>query len=128
MSGDEHTLLRLEERLEVGKRVVETGRVQVTTRVVTSEQLVEMQLRRESVEVERVSVNRVVEQAAPIRHEGDVMIVPVYEEVLVVTKQLVLKEELRIRRHSSMQPSAPQRFALRREEAQITRSSPADAA
>lgn len=127
MGGDSHTLLRLEERLEVGKRVVETGRVQVTTRVVTSEQLVEMQLRRESVEVERVSVNRVVEHAGPIRHEGDVMIVPLYEEVLVVTKQLVLKEELRIRRHSSLQPSV-QRFALRREEAQITRSSPDDGA
>lgn len=36
--------------------------------------------------------------APEIRTEGDVTIVPVLEEVLVVEKRLVLKEELHIRR------------------------------
>jgi len=40
----------------------------------------------------------VVETAPEIRTEGDVTIVPVLEEVLVVEKRLVLKEELHIRR------------------------------
>ena len=39
-----------------------------------------------------------MESAPQIRTEGDVTIVPVLEEVLVVEKRLVLKEELHIRR------------------------------
>ena len=39
-----------------------------------------------------------VDTAPEIRTEGDLTIVPVLEEVLVVTKQLVLKGELHIRR------------------------------
>ncbi len=39
-----------------------------------------------------------VEVAPAVRTENDVVIVPVLEEVLVVQKQLVLKEELHIRR------------------------------
>jgi stress response protein YsnF len=40
----------------------------------------------------------VVETAPAIRTEGDVTILPIVEEVLVVEKRLVLKEELHIRR------------------------------
>lgn len=112
----------VEEQLDVATETIETGRVRIDTRVVETEQVVDVALQRDDVEIERVSVNRVVEQAAPTRHEGDVTIVPVYEEVLVVTKQLVLKEELRIRRRSSVQPAQPQSFKLRREEVAITRS------
>jgi stress response protein YsnF len=36
-----------------------------------------------------------------VRTEGDVVIVPVLEEVLVVEKRLVLKEELHIRRDAT---------------------------
>ena len=52
----------------------------------------------ETVEVTRVPIDKVVETAPEIRTDGDVTIVPVLEEVLVVEKRLVLKEELHIRR------------------------------
>jgi stress response protein YsnF len=50
----------------------------------------------EEVEVKRVPVNRVVEQVPTVRRKGAVIIVPVVEEELVVTKRLVLKEEIHL--------------------------------
>lgn len=113
------------EQLTVGKRKVQTARVRVSKRVVVEERSVDVTLRHERVEIERVSVNRVVEQVSPIRQEGDVTIVPVYEEVMV--KQLVLKEELRITRRST-EEQRPQPVSLRREEVEVTRTPIADTA
>lgn len=48
--------------------------------------------------VERVPVNRLVDNEPQTRQEGDVTIIPVVEEVLVVEKRLLLKEEIHIRR------------------------------
>jgi stress response protein YsnF len=58
-----------------------------------------------------------------IRQEGDTMIVPILEEVLVVEKRLMLKEELRI---TTMRRTAsePQHFTLRSEEAIVERLEP----
>jgi hypothetical protein len=67
-----------------------------------------------------VRCDRVVDQASPIRTEGDVTIVPVYEEVLV--KQLVLKEELRITRRSTIERADSGAVVLRREHIDITRT------
>ncbi len=52
----------------------------------------------EAFEVTRVPVDQVVNQAPGIRTENDVTIIPIMEEVLVVEKRLVLKEELHIRK------------------------------
>ena len=79
-------------------------------------------LERLDVDIERVTVNRVVDRPVATRTEGDVTIVPVHEEVLVVTRQLVLREELRIRLRSTMQAQPPQRMTLRREEIEIRRT------
>lgn len=48
------------------------------------------------VEIRRVKVDREVDHVPKVRVEGDVTIVPVVEEVLVVEKRLVLKEEVHI--------------------------------
>jgi stress response protein YsnF len=64
------------------------------------EEMTQASLERETVEVTRVPVDRVVDEAPAIRTENDVTIVPVLEEVLVVEKRLVLKEELHIRRQT----------------------------
>src|SRR5919199_5690550 len=90
----------VEEQLKVGKREVERGRVVVRTRVETREEVAETDLRQEEVEVERVPVGRVVEAPPPVREEGGVLIVPVLEERLVVTAELVLVEEIRITKRS----------------------------
>lgn len=56
------------------------------------------QLFREDCDVERVSIKRIIDRPAEIRHEGDTLIVPLMEEVLVVEKRLMLREELHIKR------------------------------
>jgi uncharacterized protein (TIGR02271 family) len=52
---------------------------------------------REELEVERVRLDRLLDQPVEPYQDGEWLVVPVMEEVLVVTKQLVLTEEVRIR-------------------------------
>ncbi len=91
----------LEEEVHIGKREVSTGKVRIRTAVETIEELARADLRGETVEVTRVPVDRVVEQAPQTRTEDGVTIIPVLEEVLFVEKRLVLKEELHIRRQTT---------------------------
>jgi len=51
------------------------------------------------VEVRRIPVNRVVTEVPVTRNRGDTVIIPVVEEQLVVTKKLVLKEEIHLIKH-----------------------------
>ncbi|EIM26746.1 YsnF/AvaK domain-containing protein [Microvirga lotononidis] len=88
------------ERAIIDKRQVVTGHVRVRTVTDTVEELAHASVQREEVAVTRVPIDRVVETGPEIRTDGDVTIVPVLEEVLVVEKRLVLKEELHIRRHT----------------------------
>lgn len=88
-----------EERVHVGKREVERGRVVVRKRVETREELAEAVLHREELSVERVPLGVPVDAPPPAREEGNVLIVPVVEERLVVQTRLILKEELRVTRH-----------------------------
>jgi uncharacterized protein (TIGR02271 family) len=89
-----------EEQLRVSKREVERGRVVVRTRVEERDEIAEAALRQEDVTVERVPIGRPVEAAPQVREEDGVLIVPVLEERLVVTTELVLKEEIRITKKS----------------------------
>ena len=99
-TDDEIRVPVVEERLEVTKRATDAGELLIHTRVEQTEQRIPISLRREELEVQRVSVNRVLDPAQePVgtRTEGEWLIVPVIEEQVVVQKQLVLREELRIR-------------------------------
>lgn len=60
--------------------------------------------------VRRVSVDRVIDEPAKPRQEGDTIIYPVMEEVLVVQKKLVLKEEIYVTPERT--PIAPRRLEL----------------
>lgn len=104
----------VEEELSVGKRVVEGGGVRVTRRVEEHEEIIRQALKREDVEVVRVPVNRVAQGAESVRQDGDVTVVPVVEEVLVVTKQLVVREELHIRKRVREEVK-PERVVLRKQ-------------
>jgi len=57
----------------------------------------------------------------PVRHEGNTMIIPLLEEVLVVEKRLMLREELRVTR-TQTEFHAPQQVTLRREEITVDRA------
>ena len=108
------------EELEVQKRVVETGKVRITKVVQEREALVDEPLLGEEVEVERVPIQRVVESPIPVRYEDDTVIVSILEEVLVVEKRLLLKEEIHIRKRR-VETHQPQQVTLRHEEARIER-------
>jgi len=86
-----------EEVLRVGKRQVETGRVRVALTTETVEEIVRGSLRTRRAEIERVPMGREVTAAPETRQEGDVLVIPVVEEILVVERRLVLREEIRLR-------------------------------
>ena len=100
MSGEdpaETVLPVVEETLHLGKRLVETGRVRVSLSTTVEEEVLRETLLRRHAEVERRPVGRTVTEAPRVRQEGDLVIIPVVEEVLVVEKRLVLKEEILLR-------------------------------
>jgi uncharacterized protein (TIGR02271 family) len=110
----------MEEVVDVHTRPVETGRVRLHKTVREREEVVDPPLLHDEVLIERVPVNRIVEEASPVRSEGDTLIIPVFEEVVVVEKRLLLKEEIHLTRRR-VETHAPQRVTLRREEAIVER-------
>jgi uncharacterized protein (TIGR02271 family) len=122
---DETVVPVVEERLEVSKRLVDTGR---TVRVRKHVQEVPAELREElasdSVSVERVPVGRTVSEAPGVRRDGDLTIIPVVEERLVVRKELVLVEEIHIR-HQRTARAWEESVTLRKESVQVERFDPA---
>jgi stress response protein YsnF len=99
MSGEtpaETVLPVAEESLHLGKHPVETGRVRVALSTETVEEVLRETLRTQRAEVERRPMGQTVTEVPRIRREGDVVIIPVVEEVLVVEKRLVLREEIRL--------------------------------
>ncbi len=112
------TIPVLEERLQVGKELVETGRVRLEKKVHEREEMVEMPLTHDEVSVERVAVNRYVESPPPVRYEGDTTVIPVLKEV--IEKRLVLVEELRVTRHQ-VQTHDSRQVTLRSETIEVQR-------
>lgn len=108
------------EEATIGKQRKVTGRVKVTTITRQHEQLLEEMLERDRIEIERVPVGRQVEHTPPVREEGDSLVIPIMEEVVVVERRLVLKEEVHVRRKRETQPYQ-ERVIVRKQEAVITR-------
>jgi len=108
------------EEATVGVRRVTTGGVRVHKNVREREEIVDQPLRREKVEVRRVVRNEVVSGPLPVRQEGDTTIIPVVEEVLVVEKRWVLKEELRLTKQR-FEERHQERVLLRGEDAEVER-------
>ncbi|HEX8947321.1 MAG TPA: YsnF/AvaK domain-containing protein [Dissulfurispiraceae bacterium] len=119
----ERTIPVMEEELKVGKRTKDTGVTRVRKIVHEHEEIIDEPLRKEEVQVERVPVNRYVDRPVPVRHEGNATIIPVMEEVLVVEKRLLLKEELHIRKRASTFHD-PRKIVLHSEEAVVEHIDP----
>lgn len=112
---DELVIPVVAEEITIGKQQVERGVVRVHKRVETREEIVNTTLLTEEVTIEHVPVNAFVEGPAPqIREEDGVIIIPLLEEVLVVEKRLLLREEVRLAKHATTS-SLPQPVSLRRE-------------
>lgn len=109
------------EELDVGRRRIEhEAGVRVRKTVQAREVVVDEALEKDEVHVERVKVGRPVDGPPDVRYEGDTMIIPVVEEVLVLERRLMLQEEIRVtRRHNVVH--APQRVVLRSEQVDVER-------
>ena len=123
-TAGEVVLPLVEEALRVGKRRVETGRVRVSVSTEAEERVVRETLRSERAELERVPVGRELAEGEPapaVRQEPDgTVVVPVLEEVLVVERRLVLREEIRMRLVSA-EETVEQPVAVRRQRASVER-------
>jgi uncharacterized protein (TIGR02271 family) len=98
----EDTLELREEELHVRREMREVGQATIRTRVEEVPARLEVEAATEDVEVEHVPIGTAVSQRRAPYQDGDVLVIPVYEEQLVVTKRLVLREELRVRRTRSL--------------------------
>ena len=114
----EETIPLVEERVRFDRREVKGRTVSVTTRPVTETVSIAEPVRKEDVTIERVPVGRVVETAPPVREEGDLTVIPVLEERITVTTELVLTEEIHLRR-TAREEMVEQKVELRRTEIDI---------
>jgi stress response protein YsnF len=121
-SAHEETVIPVvQEELDVGTQRFETDSgVRVHKAIEEREVVVDELLTREDVDVQRVAINRAVEGPVAVRYEGDTMVVPILEEVVVVEKRLILKEEIRVTRRKTAFRE-PQRVILRSEHATVER-------
>ena len=123
MTEPEEQLSLIEEQLVVDKLTVSDGRVRVSTKTAFVTEIAEARLDSENVEVTRVPIGREVQEAPSVRTDGDVTIVPVMEEILVVEKRLMLVEEIHIRRVATTEDvSIP--VELRKQRATVERTQP----
>ena len=119
-AGEAAVIPVIREELRVARREIERGGVRVHKRVEEREEVVEEPSYREEVTVERVPLGQPIDEEIGSRQEGDTLIIPVLEEMLVVEKRLVLKEELHITRRA-VTTREPRRVTLRSEQAEVER-------
>ena len=115
----------VEEHLTVSKRIVPTGTVRLRKTVQEFETDLNEPLAVRTYDVERVILNTPIEKAPDVRHEGDTTIYPLVEEQLILTKQLVLKEEIRVTKRDTERIDT-QTVTLRREHVEIEREQQRD--
>jgi uncharacterized protein (TIGR02271 family) len=95
------TLELREEQLVAHKDLREVGEIEIRTQIDEIPGRLEVDAYREEVTIEHEPVGQAVTERREPWDEDGVLIVPVYEEQLVVSKRLVLRERMRIRRIGS---------------------------
>ena len=95
---DERTMELREERLVPSAQWREAGEVVVRRVVEEVPASIELDATHEEIDLQRVPVGEVVDERRDPWMEDDLLVIPIYEEQLVVSRRLVLREQLRIRR------------------------------
>ncbi len=94
----QRTLQLREEQLVAHKELLEVGEVVLRTEIDQEPARLEVDAAREEIEIEHEPVGQIVSERKDPWEGDDGLVIPVYEEQLVVVKRLVLREHLRIRR------------------------------
>jgi uncharacterized protein (TIGR02271 family) len=114
----------IEEVLKVDKKLVETGRIHVRKEIDEEEKQIEIPLMNESYEVERVKVkDQIFDQVPSIRHEGDVIVIPVIKEVAEIKIRYEVAEEIHLKKNKTITPHTEQ-VTLKKEKVIIQRETP----
>jgi stress response protein YsnF len=109
------------EELHADAMPVETGGVRVVKRVEGHEEVLEQELRRGRVEVKRVKTDRVVDGPQKAERRGNTLVIPVVSEVLRVTKEWVVTEEIHVTQIEDTE-RVQERVQVNREIADIERT------
>ena len=109
----------IEEHIQVGTKIVETGKVNISKKVLTESYTADIPVSKEEVIVEKKTINQYIDGEAPgMRLDGDTTIIPIVKEVIV--KRLLLVEEIHITKRRTEQ-IIPVSEVLRKEEVTVTR-------
>ena len=115
------TLPLIEEQVAVSKRLQEKGTLRLEKRVIQRSETVEMPLTSVEWDVQHVPVDRMVTEVPPVRQEGDTTIYSLVEERVVMTRQLVLREEVHVTRRERTTVE-PVTYTLQKEVLDSTRT------
>jgi len=96
--GEQRRIELREDQLVVKKELREVGEIVIRTVTEEIPAQLEIETLHEHVEVEHEPVGETVTERRRAWEEDGDLIVPIYEEQVVVTKRLVLRERLRVRR------------------------------
>ncbi len=108
------------EDVKVGKRPRVTGTTRVRTVVREEAAIADEPLLQEEVSVRRIRVNEYIDAPRAVREDAGTTIIPVMEEVLVVQKRLLLREEVHITKHSRT-VHRPEGVVLRKQDVVVER-------
>ncbi len=125
--GDRILVPVREEVLVPTTHPIEIGRVRIRKRIEEVPAEGTTELYHDEIDVVRVPINRAIDAVPGPRNEGDTLIVPVIEEVVVTEKRLMLREEIRVTRRR-VSERVPYQGTVRREVVEIEESTITDAA
>lgn len=124
-TSEEVVIPLVSETATVTKREVVKDRARIHVLTDTVEEIIKAELQSEDVEIRHVPVNRFVEageERPQPRTVNGVMIVPVFEEVVVVEKRLLIREEIQIFHHPRIE-AAEIPVSLRKQRVSVERLS-----
>ncbi|HEX8154567.1 MAG TPA: DUF2382 domain-containing protein [Thermoanaerobaculia bacterium] len=110
----------VQEEAVVGKRRVDRGAVRISRVITEHEETIPTSTIEERVEIERVARNEWIDAPLEPRQDGDTLIIPVIEEVTVVEKRLLLREEIHVRK-KKVEKRGEEKIVLRREDVKVER-------
>jgi uncharacterized protein (TIGR02271 family) len=111
----------IEERVEVGKKVIEKAKVHVSKTVNEHIESYDIPLSSEEIVVKRVPKNELVDTVPQgIRYDGDTMIISVLKEVAVIEKRVMLVEEIHIAKYKNDKVETRE-VTVRKEEVHVER-------
>ena len=116
--SEETRVQRTEEEVQARVRQREAGSVNVRKNVRTEREEVRVPKKREEVEVERVPAEGESREVPDAEIGEDEVVVQVYEEEVIVSKRIVLKEEIRFRKEV-VEDEEVVEVDLRKEEVEI---------